>query len=82
MWVRIPERPQYPDFSQKGQSMIAFCGLFLSITPIMGAGDVEDDGGMEGDGDRGAGEVPRGVVMGPLGRGDAYALPFDCVLLL
>lgn len=34
----------------------------------MGAGDVEDDGGMEGDGDRGAGEVPRGVVMGPAGK--------------
>ena len=71
MCVRIPDRPQYPDFSQKGQSMMAFCGLFLSIAVIMGAGDAEEDGGMEGDGDSGTGEVPRGVVMGPLGRVDA-----------
>lgn len=40
MCVRMPGSPQYPDFWQNGQSMIAFCGLFFS----------------SGDSDRGGGE--------------------------
>ena len=35
----MPGSPQYPDFWQNGQSMIAFCGLFFS------SGDSDSGGG-------------------------------------
>lgn len=84
--MRIPDNPQYPDFSQKGQSIIAFCGLFLSRDESNGAGDTEPEENGTGDTVATGGEGA-GVGEDPVGvRGVVIALyeytTADCELLL